>query len=108
MKEYGLQIDWDSTPPGLWKLPGGPSLQIHWSSGLAPLDRFVILDSTKNLWKVKLDPVTAHRLTVVIGEPNAQPHTVRFLAETVVKYEILDPGAIYSILVEGEPGSEGS
>jgi len=108
MKEYGMHIDWNSTPRGLLKLPGGPSLPIYWSNGLAPLDRFVVLDSTKTLWRVKLDPITAHRLTVVIGEPPTQIHTVRFLAETVAKYEILDPAAIHSILVEGEPKSEGS
>ena len=82
-------------------LPEGDSLKIHWSSGLAPLDKLVVSDSTQLLWKVKPDPITGHRLTVAIGEPISQPDTVRFIAETIVRCEILDPAAFYSISVEG-------
>ena len=106
MKEPNLPVDWNSSPGELLKLPGGPSLKIYWSSALVPLDRFVIFDSRKTRWTVKLDPATAHRLTVMIGEPDSPPDAVMFLAETVAKYEILDVAAIRSIRVEGEPEAD--
>jgi hypothetical protein len=102
-QDSALQIDWSSSPTELLMVPGGPRLKIFWSSGLAPLDRFVVLDSSKALWRVKLDPMTNHRLTVMIGEPETPPESVMFLAETVVKFEVLDLASTYSIPVEGDP-----
>ena len=101
-QDSALAIDWNSSPSELLTGPGGPTLEIYWSSGLAPLNRFVIFDSRKVLWRVKLDPFTNHRLTVLIGEPDSPPEAVMFLAETVARYEILDRLAIHSIPVEGD------
>lgn len=56
---------------------------------------------------MKLDPSTNHRLTVVIGEREASPDSVMFLAQTVAKYEIPDPAAILSIAVEGDTAAYG-
>jgi len=95
-------IDWYSTPNELLIAPGGPTLEIHWSSALAPLDRFIVFDSRKTIWRVKLDPVTDHRLTVMIGEPPSPAEAVAFLAETVAKFEITDRTAVRSIAVTGE------
>ena len=100
MQDFSFPVD-VSSPREILTLSGGQSLAIHWSSGLAPLDKLVVFDSTQILWKVKPDPITGHRLTVVIGEPIAQPNTVRFIAETIVECEILDSAAVYSISVEG-------
>ena len=63
----------------------------------------MIYDSKKVLWKVKIDPITRHRLTVMIGEPETPPEAVMFLAETVAKFEILDLAGTYSIPIEGDP-----
>ena len=101
IENSSLAIDWYSSPSELLVAPGGPSLKMFWSSGLAPLDMLIVFESRKTLWRVKLDPVTDQRLTMMIGEPDAPPDAVSFLAETVAKYEILDPAAIRSILIEG-------
>lgn len=102
-QDLALVIDWHSAPTPRLIVPGGPILEIHWSSGLAPLNRFVILDSRKATWKVKLDPHTKGRLTVVIGEPDTPPNAVMFLAQTVAKFEVSDLAGTYSILIEGDP-----
>lgn len=101
--DRSLTIDWNSSPRGALIVPGATPLKIFWSSRIAPLDRFVVLDSRHALWRVKLDPLTGHRLTVAIGEPETPPDAVIFLAETVVKYEIEDRDAFYAIALEGEP-----
>ena len=109
MKDSTMKVEWNNSQwGGRLIVPGGPSLQILWSGGFAPFDRFVILDSSKTRWSVKLDPNTSHRLTVLIGELESPPDSVIFLAETVAKYEILDNSAIRAIPVEGEPEAEGS
>ena len=40
----------------------------------------------------------------MIGEPKTPRDSVMFLAETVAKFQVLDPAATYSIPVEGETG----
>ena len=105
--DTSLEVDWNSPGGELLMVPGGPRLRVHWSSGLTPLDRFVVLDSSKTRWRVKLDPSTNRRLTVAIGEPVAQPDAVMFLSQTVAKYEIPDPRAILPIAVEGETEADG-
>ena len=99
-----VTIDWASSPRRV-VLPGGLSLKFFWSYSAAPLDRFVVFDSTKVLWRVKLDPITKARLTVAIGEPRIATgeDAVVFLAETVAKFEIADPRAFYAISLDGEP-----
>lgn len=101
--DKNLTIDWNSSPREALIVPGGPPLKIFWSSRIAPVDRFVVLDSKRAVWRVKLDPKTGHRLTVAIGEPETPPDAVVFLAETVVKFEITDSSAFRAILLEGEP-----
>jgi len=104
--ETSRLIDWNSPVGELLNFPGGPSLKIYWSSARTPLDRLVIFDSRRTRWTVKTDPVTGHRLTVAIGEPDSPSNAVMFLAETVAKYEILDVAAIRTTLVEGKPGED--
>jgi len=101
-----LKVDWTNREGKLVVTPGGPALSIYWSSRLAPLDRFVILDSSKTRWRVKLDAISSHRLTVAIGKPEAPPGSVMFLAETVAKFEILDSLAIRAVPVEAEAVDE--
>ena len=100
--DRNLTIDWNSSPREVLMMAGRPQLKILWSSRSTPLDQFVVFDSRAALWRVKLDPVTTHRLTVAIGEPQAPRDAVMFLAETVVKYEIKDTSAFRAISVEGE------
>ncbi len=99
-----LKIDWEK---GEWVvLPSGQRLELFWSSNVAPINRFVVLDRRAGEWKVKLGPESKERLTVAIGRPSSPPQAVTFLAETVVKYEISDPAGFYVIDVEGEPPDE--
>jgi hypothetical protein len=91
-----------SSPRETLDVGGGQSLSIIWSSGLYPLDRIIVFDSSQIVWRAKRDPSTGDRLTIAIGEPPSQPNTVRFIAETVVECEIADPAAVYSISVDGE------
>jgi len=87
-------------------LGDGTKLRIFWSNRVAPIDRFVILDKESGVWKVKLDPETKARLTVAIGRPPSPPFAVTFLAETVVKYEIVDPARLFVIEVQGIPSAD--
>ncbi len=88
------------------ELPDGSILELFWSSRARPLDRFVVLDPRAGEWKVKLDPETHERLTVAIGRPVSPPRAVTFLAETVVKYEIVNASGLYVVEVVGEPPDE--
>jgi hypothetical protein len=99
-----LTIDWNTPPREVLVLPTA-KLQLFWSSGGAPLDRFVMFDSTKAVWRVKLDPESKKRLTVAIGESRTEAgeEAVVFLAETVAKLEIEDPSAYFVIPLDGEP-----
>jgi hypothetical protein len=88
------------------ELPDKSKLELFWSSRIAPLDRFVILDRRAGEWRVKLDPHTGERLTVAIGRPKSPPQAVTFLVETVVKYDISSPHGLYVVEVFGEPPEE--
>jgi len=88
------------------ELPDKSKLDLFWSSRMAPLDRFVVLDRRAGDWRVKLDPDTGERLTVAIGRPKSPASAVTFLAETVVKYDIFDPHGFYVTEVVGEPPDE--
>lgn len=99
-----LKIDWEK---GEWVvLPSGQRLELFWSSNVAPIDRFVVLDRRAGEWKVKLDPESKERLTVAIGRPTSPPRAVTFLAETVVKYGIVNPEGLRVIEVVGEPSDK--
>jgi hypothetical protein len=87
-------------------LADGSRLHVFWSSRVVPIDRIVVLDAKSGNWNVKLDPETKSRLTVAIGRPSSPPNAVTFLAETVVKYEIVDPGRLFTIEVEGIPSTD--
>jgi hypothetical protein len=82
-------------------LKDASNLHILWSNRVTPIDRFVVLDRESGDWSVKVDPQTKSRLTVAIGRPNSPPGAVTFLAETVVKYEIVNPHRLCVIEVEG-------
>ena len=96
----GLKIDLQTARNV--ELPDGSMLELFWSSRATPLDRFVVLDPRAGHWQVKLDPET-ERLTVAIGRPLSPPQAVTFLAETVVKYEIVNTSALYVVEVVGQP-----
>ena len=98
-----LTIDWNASPREMLVVPGGPPLRLFWSVRGDPLDGFVVFDSSAVRWTVKPDPETGSRLTVAIGVPETQPNAVRFLAETVVKCEVQEPGACRAFSLEGEP-----
>lgn len=102
--DASLKIDWNVSPREVVILNGGMRLNLFWSSGGAPLDRFVVLDSSKMTWKVKLDPESGGRLTVAIGQSRIKTgqEGVVFLAETVVKFEA-DTGAAVAVALDGEP-----
>ena len=97
----GLKIDLQTAHNV--ELPDGSRLKLFWSSRTIPLDRFVVLDPRAGEWKVKLDPETNGRLTVAIGRPSSPQEAVTFLAETVVKYEIVNTSGLYVVEVVGEP-----
>lgn len=88
------------------ELPDGSLLDLFWSSRATPLDRFVMVDPRVGEWKVKLDHETNQRLTIAIGRPSSPPRAVTFLAETVVKYEIVNTSGLYVIEVVGKPPHE--
>jgi hypothetical protein len=96
----GLKIDLQTARNV--ELPDGSTLELFWSSRANPLDRFVVLDPRAGEWRVKLDPDTNQRLTVAIGRPKSPPLAVTFLAETVVKYEIVDQERLRVIELVGE------
>jgi hypothetical protein len=95
----GLNIDMQTGSDLVLK--DGSSLHILWSNRVTPIDRFVVLDRESGAWSVKLDPKSKSRLTVAIGRPKSPPEAVTFLAETVVKYEIVNPQRLHVIEVEG-------
>jgi hypothetical protein len=98
-----LRVDWQARPREALVTPSGELVEIFWSGGISPLNRFVLVQSGAGVWSVKLDPDTGHRLTVAIGRPESPPDAVTFLAETVVKYEIKEREAFYVIQLEGRP-----
>lgn len=99
-----LKIDWTD---GEWVvLPSGQRLELFWSSAAAPIDRFVVLDRSAGEWNVKLDPETKERLTVAIGRPVTPPQAVTFLAETVVRYKVVDTNKLRVVEVVGETQDE--
>ena len=100
----GFKIDWEEGRYVV--LADGYRLELFWSSKVAPIDRFVVLDRRAGDWKVKLDPESNERITVAIGRPKSPPGAVTFLAETVVKYEIVDHERLRVIEVVGEPPDE--
>jgi hypothetical protein len=101
-----LRIDWQARPRESLVTPSGQMVEIFWSGGISPLDRFVLLESRAGVWSVKLDPDTGRRLTVAIGRAESLPDAVMFLAETVVNYEIEDPEAFCVIELEGQPRND--
>lgn len=98
-----LRVDWHSGPREALVMADGSRLPLVWSSGITPLNRFVVADARAGVWSVKLDPQTGHRLTVAIGRPESPPEAVVFLAETAVKYEFADPDGFCVVDVEGQP-----
>lgn len=106
--DSALQIDWGSDPHETLVMADGTRLPVIWSSNAAPLNRFVIADTSAGIWNVKLDPETHHRLTVAIGRPESPPEAVVFLAETVAKYEVVDPNGFYVVEIVGQPREYGT
>lgn len=92
---HGDRIDWGSPRQLIW---GNRRLQLFHSSKGRPLNRFIVFDHRAGVWNVKLDPRTEERLTVAIGEQLIPVHGVLWLAETVARYEVRDPGGFRSFL----------
>ena len=98
-----LKIDWNASPRKVVILDGGVRLNLYFSSGAAPLDRFVVLDSSRMTWKVKPDLESGERLTVAIGQSRIETgqEGVIFLAETVAKFEV-DAEAAVAVGIDGD------
>ena len=89
------RIEWGSKRQLVWN---NRRLRLLHSSRGRPLNRFMVFDHRAGIWNVKLDPQTQMRLTVAIGEQITPVHGVLWLAETVAKYEVRDPGGFRSFL----------
>lgn len=98
---YLDQLDWSSRPGEKLTLPG-IEVRVLTSSNIAPLDRFIIFNTSNSLWSVKPDPVTGNALWVALGRSALYPDEVEWIAETVVKHELKQPEATCAIPVEGE------
>ena len=98
-----MKIDWNASPRKVVILDGGVRLNLYFSSGAAPLDRFVVLDSSRMTWKVKPDLESGERLTVAIGQSRIETgqEGVIFLAETVAKFEV-DAEAAVAVGIDGD------
>lgn len=101
LRQLRSHIRWGSHPREVLVVPTGEMLRVFWSSKNRPLDRFLIFDSSSAVWSVRPDPESGHRLTVAIGEAQEDSDSVVWLAETAVKYEMMDPTAFRSIPLEG-------
>jgi len=102
-ERHNISINWNATPKEAL-LTNGAGLKLFWSSGAAPLDKFVVLDSSRMTWRFKVDAQTGGRLTVAIGESTIATgeRAVVFLAETVAKFEV-DRNAAMAVALDGEP-----
>ena len=102
--DSSLTIDWNASPREVVILQGDVRLKLFWSSAGAPLDRFVVLDSSQMTWRVKPDRENGGRLTIAIGQSRIETgeEAVVFLAETVAKFE-LDARAAVAVALDGEP-----
>ncbi len=98
-------LEWDNQGRELLTY-GVRRLNVYWSGGGRPLDRFIVFDHRAGVWNVKLDPTTHTRLTVAIGEQPGPPRGVVWLAETVAKYEVANLDAFRSFRPDA-PTDEG-
>ena len=100
--DASLKIDWNASPRQVVILDGGVRLNLLFSNSAAPLDRFVVLDSSRMTWNVKLDPESHGRLTIAIGQSRITTgeEGVLFLAETVVKFQV-DAAAAVAVGIDG-------
>jgi hypothetical protein len=97
---FQSNLDWTSQPGETLTLPPDISLRVFWFNAASPLNRFVIFNSRAAVWSVKPDRETGHALTVAIGQSALYSDQVEWVAETVAKYEVTNPKAFRSIMVE--------
>jgi hypothetical protein len=72
----------------------GKELKMYWSNMYAPLDYFVLVDSSATRWVVKPDSKTGGRLTAMFVENVKDSAKVDFYVKTVVSSELIHPERI--------------
>jgi hypothetical protein len=85
---------------------GNSRLTMYWSSSGRPLNRFIVFDSTRGHWTVKLDAQDGGRLTIAIGEQITPVHGVVWLAESISKYDLDDLAGFRSFRPDAPPDRE--
>lgn len=103
LRGHDRSMEWDEHGRTYWRAPDGRRLELFWSSGGRPLDRFIVFDHVAGVWHVKTDPGGGGRLTVAIGEQQVPIRGVMWLAETVAKYEVINPAGFRSFRPDVPP-----
>lgn len=75
----------------------GCNLHVLWSHVYAPLQSFIIFNSSAGIWHVLEDIDTEKRITVAIGVSKEEERRMAFLVETMAYYEILNRNAFTRI-----------
>jgi hypothetical protein len=92
-------LAWDGSAEIL-NLPGLPPMRVMESNGAVPLDRYVLVDTSKCNWRVKVSPDNGQRLNVAIGRVNPVDYaSLNFALETFFEFEV-DKDAIRELRVE--------
>ncbi len=79
------------------RLGEGINIRVFWSSRQTPLDRFIIFNSRGGRWMLAPDLETGHALSVAIGRSKLFPDEVEWVAESIGKYTIDEPGAFRTV-----------
>ncbi len=101
LHDHQHEMRWDQNGHPLWTVAGQP-VEVFWSSGDNPLDRFILINRMSGEWQVKVDRASGTRLTIAIGTQPA-PRGVVWLAQTVAKFEITDQRGFRSFRPSLEP-----
>ena len=103
LRGHDRSMEWDQHGRTYWRAPDGRRLELFWSSRGRPLDRFIVFDHAAGVWHVKTDSSRGGRLTVAIGEQHTPMPGVMWLAETVAKYEVINPRGFRSFRPDVRP-----
>jgi hypothetical protein len=75
----------------------GCKLDIVWSHKYAPLNSFILFDSSAAVWHSLPDLETGKGISIAIGESKNNPNRMEFLAEVMAYYEVLNKDAFVRI-----------
>jgi hypothetical protein len=92
-------IEW-SPKGGNLVLEDGRGIKIVWSNNYAPLDCFILVDSSATRWIVKRDMLTGDRLTAMYVRNDNDPSKVDLYVRTVVNAELVDPKGVKAFRFE--------